>query len=255
MKYLFPDNLFARFFAFSFSEEEKKQISFLPSAQITAALEKETDAIGLIPTLDLLKHEELFISKLGGVSFESEFCNSYFYYPSKGNQEKVTEIALSGDVSSLEAILCKILFAELYDQEVKILLKTNQDTETPLLLVGDTNLTNVPPYAGLNGISFADEVIEILSAPFVNYIFAAKGKETVIEFNNKFTLLIPKYYESILPFISSLDFSDELKEKIKQEFSSFVFEFDSMDIDGIAQLTRLPYYHGIIKEIIDIKFV
>ncbi len=252
MKYLFPDNLFARFFAFSFSEEEKKQISFLPSAQITAALEKEADAVGLIPTLDLLKHEELFISKLGGVSFESEFCNSYFYYPSKGNQEKVTEITLSGDVSSLEAILCKILFAELYDQDVKILLKTNQDTETPLLLVGDTNLTN-ENY--LNGISFADEVIEILSAPFVNYIFAAKGKETLTEFNNKFTLLIPKYYESILPFISSLDFSDELKEKIKQEFSSFVFEFDSMDIDGIAQLTRLPYYHGMIKEIIDIKFV
>lgn len=254
MKYLFPDNLFSRFFTFSFSEEEKKQISFLPSAQITGALVKETNSIGLIPTLDLLTHEELFISKVGGVSFESEFCNSYFYYPSKGNQEKVTEIVLSGDVSSLEAILCKILFAELYDQQVKISLKTNQgsETETPLLLVGDPNFINEK---FLNGISFADEVIEILSAPFVNFVFAAKEKETIKKFNDKFTLLTPKYYESILPFLSSLDFSDKLKDKIKQEFSSFVFEFDSMDIDGIAQLTRLPYYHGMIKEIIEIKFV
>ncbi|MFA4923192.1 MAG: hypothetical protein WC557_03260 [Ignavibacteriaceae bacterium] len=254
MKYLFPDNLFSLFFAFSFSEEEKKLISFLPSAQITAALGKETNAIGLIPTLDLLTHEELFISKLGGVSFESEFCNSYFYYPSKGNQEKVTEIALTGDVSSLEAILCKILFAELYGQQVKISLKANQvdETETPLLLVGDANLKNGKLFTG---ISFADEAIEILSAPFVNFIFAGKEKETVEAFNSKFKLLLPKFYESILPFISSLNFATEVKYKIKQEFSSFVFEFDSMDIDGISQLTRLPYYHGMIKEIIDIKFV
>ncbi len=52
-----------------------------------------------------------------------------------------------------------------------------------------------------------------------------------------------------------LDYSGDMKDKIRQEFSSFVFEFDSMDLDGIAQLTRLPYYHGMIKEIIDIKFV
>ncbi|MCK9425260.1 MAG: hypothetical protein M0Q21_04365 [Ignavibacteriaceae bacterium] len=254
MKYLFPDNLFARFFAFSFSEEEKKEIAFLPSAELTGVLAKETNAVGLIPTLDLLKHEDLFISKLGGVSFESEFCNAYFYFPTDGEQKKVTEVSLSGDVSSLEAILCKILFAELYDQQVKISLSTNHvtDAETTLLLVGDTNLAN-EKY--LKGISFADEVIEILSAPFVNYVFAGKEKETVEIFNNKFASLIPKYYESILPFISSLDFSSDLKDKIKLGFSSFVFEFDSMDIDGIAQLTRLPYYHGMIKEIIDIKFV
>ena len=254
MKYLFPDNLFARFFTFSFSEEEKKEITFLPSAQLTAALGKEINAIVLIPTLDLLKNEDLFISKLGGVSFESEFCNSYFYFPASGEQKKVTEVSLAGDVSSIEAILCKILFAELYDQEVKISLSTNQDanTETPLLLVGDTNLAN-EKY--LKGISFADEVIEILSAPFVNYVFAGKEKETVENFNNKFASLIPTLYESILPFLASLNYSDELKDKIRQEFSSFVFEFDSMDIDGIAQLTRLPYYHGMIQEIIELKFV
>jgi len=100
MKYLFPDNLFSRFFSFSFSEEEKKEIVFLPSAQLTSALIKEANAIGLIPTLDLLKNEDLFISKLGGVSFESEFCNSYFYYPASREQKKVTEVSLAGDVSS-----------------------------------------------------------------------------------------------------------------------------------------------------------
>ncbi|PIW98810.1 MAG: hypothetical protein COZ80_08615 [Ignavibacteria bacterium CG_4_8_14_3_um_filter_37_9] len=254
MKYIFPDNLFSRFYAFSFSEEEKKRISFLPSAQITAALLNEKDAIGLIPTLDLLTHEQLFVSKLGGVSFESEFCNSYLYFPTNIDQKKVTEVALSGDVSSLEAILCKILFAELYDQQVKMSLQTSSEIESdmPLLLVGDTNFVNE---RCLTGISFADGAIEILSAPFVNFVFAGKEKETVIAFNNNFASLIPMLYKSILPFIASLNLTSELKDKIREEFSSFVFEFDSMDIDGIAQLTRLPYYHVMIKEMIEIKFV
>lgn len=254
MKYLFPDNLFSRFLANSMSEEEKKQIVFLPSAQLTAALTKDKNAIGLIPTLDLIKHEELYISKLGGISFESELCNAYFYYPANPNQKKITEVSLTGDVSSNEAILCKILFAELYDQQVKISLQSGDEigSETPLLVVGDNNFVNGKC---LNGVSFADETIEMLSAPFVNFVFASTEKKSMEGFNSWFASLIPKYYDSVLPFISSLDYSGELKDKIKQEFSSFVFEFDSMDIDGIAQLTRLPFYHGMIKEMIDIKFV
>ena len=254
MKYLFPDNLFSRFFAFSFSEAEKKQIVFLPSAQITSTLLKEENAIGLIPTLDLLTHEGLFISKLGGISFESELCNSYFYFPANSDQNKVTEITLSGDVSSIEAILSKILFAELYDQQVKISLNQSQgkENETPSLCIGDVNFVDGKC---LNGISFSDGAIEILSAPFVNFVFAGKDKESVAEFNNLFTTILPKFYESILPYLASLSLSDELKSKVREEFSSFVFEFDTMDLDGIAQLTRLPYYHGMIKEMIEIKFV
>lgn len=254
MNYLFPDNLFSRFLANSFSEEDKKQVSFLPSAQITAALIKDKNTIGLIPTLDLIKHEELFISKLGGISFESEFCNSYFYYAAGGDQKKITEVNLAGDVSSNEVILCKILFAELYDQQVKITLQAKDEitSDTPRLLVGDNNFINEKC---MTGISFADEVIEILSAPFVNFVFASKEKKSMEDFNSLFASLIPKYYDSILPFISLLDYSEKMKDKIRQEFSSFVFDFDSMDIDGIAQLTRLPFYHGMIKEMIDIKFV
>ena len=254
MNYLFPDNLFSRFLAYSMPEVERQRIIFLPSAQLTAALRKDKNAIGLIPTLDLIKHEELFVSKLGGISFESEFCNSYFYYPANPDQKKITEVILSGDVSSIEAILCKILFAELYEQEVKITLQSSSDisSDKPVLLIGDNNYINEKC---MTGISFADEVIEILSAPFVNFVFASRDKKSLEDFNNVFTALIPKYYESVLPFISLLDYSEEMKDKIRQEFSSFVFEFDSMDLDGIAQLTRLPFYHGMIKEMIDIKFV
>ena len=236
------------------SEEERKQIVFLPSTQLTAALLKDKKSIGLIPTLDLIKHEELFVSKLGGISFESVLCNSYFYYAAGGDKKKITEVSLTGDVSSNEAILCKILFAELYDQQVKISLQSGNEitSETPLLVVGDNNFVNEKC---LTGVSFADEAIEILSAPFVNFVFASQIKQNIEDFNSSFASLIPKYYESVLPFISSLDYSEEFRNKIKQEFSSFVFDFDSMDIDGIAQLTRLPYYHGMIKEIIDIKFV
>jgi len=254
MKYLFPNNLFSRFLAYSMPEEERNQLTFLPSAQLTSVLLKNKNAIGLIPTLDLIKHEELFISKLGGISFESDLCNAYFYYDTAEDQKKISEVTLLGDVSSVEVVLCKLLFAELYDQQVKISLQTDYKmaTKTPVLIVGDTNFSGEKC---LSGISFADEVIEILSAPLVNFVFASNAKESMEEFNKMFTALLPKYYESTLPFLASLDYSDAIKSNIKQEFSSFVFEFDSMDLDGIAQSTRLPYFHGMIKEMIDIKFV
>jgi len=255
MKYYFPDNFFARFFANSFSENEKKEITYLPSAQLSNELEKEGDAIALIPTMDLLKHEEFFVSKLGGVSFESEWCNSYLYYPKEmADRKQIDEIILAGDVSSNEAVLGKILFAELYDQQVKISLhlNPNEKINAPMLLVGDTNFTE---NRFESGMSFADDMIEVISAPYVNFIFASKNKESLEAFNSSFKEKLPTLYDSIVPYISALEIPEESKEKIREEFSSFVFEFDTMDIDGIAQVTRLPYFHGMIKEILELKFV
>jgi len=34
-----------------------------------------------------------------------------------------------------------------------------------------------------------------------------------------------------------------------------VFDFDKQDLEGMKQLLQLPYYHGIIKDLIDVKFV
>jgi hypothetical protein len=50
-------------------------------------------------------------------------------------------------------------------------------------------------------------------------------------------------------------FSVRTMKYIKDNISSLVMELDMQDIEGILQLTRLPYYYGIIKDIIDVKFV
>jgi hypothetical protein len=44
-------------------------------------------------------------------------------------------------------------------------------------------------------------------------------------------------------------------EFIVSNIQHLIFTFDEQDVEGIKLLLELPYYHGIIKEMIDIKFV
>ena len=50
-------------------------------------------------------------------------------------------------------------------------------------------------------------------------------------------------------------FSDETKSFIKENLHTVIYNLDKQDQEGIRQVVSLPYYHGIIKDIIDIKFV
>jgi hypothetical protein len=57
-----------------------------------------------------------------------------------------------------------------------------------------------------------------------------------------FNALFPIFPQSSLDFLSV-------------NIQHLVFDFDEQDIEGIKQLLQLPYYHGMIKEMIDVKFV
>ncbi|MGD1006850.1 MAG: hypothetical protein ABR980_06430, partial [Ignavibacteriaceae bacterium] len=98
MKILFPQNIFSRLIADSLPAQIKDNIKFLSSALLTSELIKSDETVGLIPTIDIIKHSELFISKDFGLSFEGSLCNSYFYFSDSRRQLK--EISLFGDVSS-----------------------------------------------------------------------------------------------------------------------------------------------------------
>ena len=50
-------------------------------------------------------------------------------------------------------------------------------------------------------------------------------------------------------------YSDETKAFIKENLPTVMYNFDEQDREGIRQLVSLPFYHGIIKDMIDVKFV
>ena len=252
MKILLPQNIFSGLIADSLPPEIKGNISFYSSSLITSELIKSGKAVGLIPTMDIIKHNELFISKDFGLSFEGSLCNSYFYFNDSRRQLK--EIALSGDVSSVEVVLCKILFREMYDTEieVKILTDASASKGHNLLLVGDDNFVQ-QKYQ--QAISFAEEVIETLSLPFVNYTFAGLNKSSLEQMNG----LLKDKSTLIYSNVDNDKFGDnlpaELKAYIKENISSFVIDFDGQDVESINQTIRLPYFYGMVKDIVEVNFV
>jgi hypothetical protein len=252
MKLILPSNIFTKIISSNLDPDLKENLVYKPSSLISAEIKKDENSIGLIPTLDLLNNYELFVSKEFGLSFESSLCNSYIYF--KPGQEDVNELSLLGDVSSMEAILSKILFREVYNTDVKLEILTSEKdlNNKNLIIAGNKNFENE---RFLSGISFSEEVIESLSLPFVNYVFASTGKENLEELNSKLKNLSGLVYDNIEDYKFGENLSEMTKEYVKTNISSLVIDFASNDIEGITQLLRLPYYHGIIKDIIEVNFM
>ena len=181
MKILLPDNIFSRILSSALVQNDRDTINFYPSGLLSKNLLGNKDAVALIPTLDLLNHRELFVSQSLGISFDESISNSYIYFNRKEKLEK--EVTLAGDVSSNEAVLTKILFSEVYGIDVQLSFeKINGGTsEKNRVLVGDRNFID----DNINSaISFTEEIIELISAPYVNFVFAAESEDTLKDFQS-----------------------------------------------------------------------
>jgi hypothetical protein len=162
-----PDNIFARMLFSKFGEELKHITKFKPSASLAVELRENESAIAFIPTTDIITNKEFFISRNIGISFEGPLSNAFIYYDS-GKSESIKEIKLAGDVSTIEVILSKILFKEMYNSDTQISLSTTELLSgTNYILTGDENFfdNNFE-----KGISFAEQIVELISAPFVHYV-------------------------------------------------------------------------------------
>jgi hypothetical protein len=201
--------------------------------------------------MDIISNKDLFISSEIGVSFDALLSNAYIHF--KEEQETIEELFLKGDVTSNEVILSKILFKEFYDVEIKTTLLNRElpDFNDNILIIGDENYEKG---LFLNGLSFSEEIIELINAPYVNFVLAGTSEEILTNFvqNHKenfkkahsedFNALFPNFPQSSLDFLSV-------------NIQHLVFDFEEQDIEGIKQLLQMPYYHGMIKEIIEVKFV
>lgn len=252
MKILLPDNIFSRILSSVFNEKDKSTVSVYPSSLLSKNLIELKDAIALIPTLDLLNHKNFYVSHSLGISFDESISNSYIYF---NNKDKiVSEVVLAGDVSSNEAILTKILFSETYGTDVQLSFEkiNGSSSEKNRILVGDRNFVedNLD-----SAISFAEEIIELVSAPYVNFIFASESENILKEFHLK--------YQEIISAIDLASLFEKLNEKFTTAAKNYldynlqhvVFNIDENDLTGFKQLLQLPYLHGIIKDMVDVKFV
>ena len=250
MKIFFPDNIFTRLFAVVMDEEESKEFLFEPSSILSKKLNDNPNSAALIPTLELITNKDLFVSKSVGISFAGPLSNSFIYY--EPGLKEIEKIKLAGDISSMEVILSKIIFKELYDSDIEIAIQTklNDKISGNYLIAGDENFNNS---RFEKGISIAEEVIEIISAPFVNYVLASNAKNMLEEYSSILLPVLDKieYNNSSFPD----NFNLKSSEFIKENFSSVTYKLDEQDIAGINELLQLPYYHGLIKDLIEVNFV
>ena len=249
-KLYFPKNIFSQILVGTLDKSEKDSITFLPSASLTKKLSEDFSAVALISTSDIITNKELYISNKVGISFEGPLCNSYIFYQKE--KSTIDSLKLTGDPSTMEVIFGKILFKELYKANVEIVLTTDKTKldNGNYIIAGDDNFLEAK-YK--DGISFAEEIVDMISAPFVNYVFASQDKDILKEVSN-----------SIFEEVSGIDYSnivlpDELppesRDFIKENILKVFYSLDEQDIEGINQLIRLPFYHGMIEDIIEVKFI
>ena len=250
-KILLPQNIFSKIFLSELKLNDGNTFEFHPASIIAKKISQEENSVGLIPTLDLLTSKDLYVSSKLGVSFNALLSNSYIHF--KEGQETLEQIFLKGDVTTNEIILSKILFKEFYDVDVTpSLVKDESDhVNDNILIVGDENYEKE---LFLNGLSFAEEIIELIDSPYVNFILAGSSEAVLKQFssNHRDNFLnghTENYNELLKGFTpTSLDF-------INVNIQHIVFDFEDQDLEAIKSLLQLPYFHGIIKDMIEIKFV
>ncbi|MFZ2324223.1 MAG: hypothetical protein WAV89_11075 [Ignavibacteriaceae bacterium] len=250
-KIIIPDNIFSKILFSELNRSDEFRLELTASSLISQKLAADENAIGLIPTMDILTFKDFYISSEIGISFNALLSNSYIHF--KDGQETIEDIFLKGDVCSNEIILSKILFKEFYNVDIKPALAKDSESHQKdnLLIVGDENYEKD---IFLNGLSFAEEVIELISAPYVNYALAGLSENVVKDFAQKNKTSLQnghsEKYDDLLKGLSAtfLDF-------ISVNIQHVIFDLEEQDVEGISSLLQMPYYHGMIKDMIDIKFV
>ncbi|HQI41645.1 MAG: hypothetical protein B6D44_17480 [Ignavibacteriales bacterium UTCHB2] len=250
-KILLPSNIYSRLFISALELDKEYNVEFHPAALIARNILADNNTLGLIPSLDLITHKELFISSQIGVSFNALLSNAYIHF--KKGQQTIENLYLKGDITSNEIILSKILFKELYNVDIvpTILKEESELSDENILIAGDENLERELFF---NGLSFAEEMIELLEAPYVNFLVASSSENMIKEFNQKFAEKL-KSYNANNSYEVLNKFNNGVKEFISVNLQHIVFDFEEQDIEGIKSLIQLPYLHGIVKDMVDIKFI
>ena len=252
MNIIIPQNIYSALFAFSLPDNLKENITIKESSLIVKELEKDKDNVGLIPSFDLLLHPEIFVSESFAVSFDGLLSNSYLYFMPEQNDLK--KILLRGDLSSNDLILSKILFPEQYGIEPEFAFDTQPiDFENNnYLIVGIENDT-LPIVK--KGVSFADHIAELIDFPYVNFVLASYNEQKLKKINEKIKVTNEKINNHLPDYLAKLQLSSKLNDFVLENINSLYFDFTENEKIALNELLKLPYYHAITKDLVEVKFI
>lgn len=250
-----PQNYFAGLWALNLPDEFKNNVQIKAASLIAQEIgdPKEDENLYLIPTLSLIKNRELFVSSRCAISFDGLLSNSYLYF--KPDSEVFDSIYVRGDVSINEILLSKILFSERYETTPEIKLDSDSELDKNgrnYLIVGNENIeTN---FMG-EGVGFSDQMASLLTYPYVDFVMVSNSEEKLKEFDSNYPEMDKLVIESIDETMEKFKFSPEISEFIKMNIDSVSFEISEIEKESLAELLRLPYYHQMMEEMFDLKFV
>ncbi len=252
MNLIIPNNIFATLFILNLDNKNNYNVIIKDSSLVSKELFNVENSIALMPSMDLIKNDKLYVSQKFGVTFESILSNAYIYFPS--NSKEIKKIFLRGDVSSNEVILSKIVFSERFNLTVDITLdsKNEMDRQNTYIVCGNENWQN---NLYLKGTSFAEQVLEIIEQPYLNYIITSPNEELIKEFNSKFDKLNDKLLDNINNYLQKINLGNSITGFINEKINSINFDLTNAELEGLQETFRYVYYNKIIDDLFDIKFV
>lgn len=253
MKLFLPPNLFVEIIKSFLNNSNVFDIHVMGSSLLSSQLENDRNAVALIPSLDIINHRDIFVSGKVGIAFDGTLSNSYFYL-SQNENRTLGNIFIRGDVSINEIILTKILFEERFSAEVEITLDIHSEPNIAqnTLVVGNENFTK---WDYNSGISFSDQMAELLDLPYVNFVFASYNKQNLEQLESFFSDIDKKVEEKISDILTKIPANDEVKAYIQNNLGTVYFEMTSNETDALEEMIKLVYYHGILDDMFDIKFI
>lgn len=255
MKIIIPQNLFSAIWALTLDDKDKAELVIKKSSLVTQSLMNNEAELALIPSMDLLSHKDLFVSTKFSIAFDGNVSNSLFLFSE--NKTEIETVTVRGDVSSNELILTKLLFSERFDMDVEVELDTNEDAsldpDKNYLIVGNENYFD--PDKLFNKVSFADLLAELLNFPYVNFVVASKSEEAIKQFNENYVEVDSLIEDNADDYLTRLSLDPVVKGFLAENINTIYYDMTTNEEMGLTELIRLPFYHGMIKDIIEVKFI
>ncbi|MBN1299795.1 MAG: hypothetical protein JW995_01140 [Melioribacteraceae bacterium] len=252
MKIILPANIYSAILGLMLPDTVKENIEISASSLISNKLAEDKNSLGLLPSFELLSNPDLYVSGEIALSFDGALSNSYLYFMPDKN--KFDKILMRGDVSSNEVLLSKIIFKERFELTPEIVLDTadiNFD-ENNYLICGQDNNDFVNTY---NGISFADQIAEFIDFPYVNYVLASYNSSMLTDTAALLKSIDEKIEDNIFTLLDKMSLPAQFSKYVAENIDTVYFELTENEKEGLGELLKLPFYHGMIEEIKELKFV
>ncbi len=252
MNIFLPNILYAKIFAKIIPQKYHANIKYKQASLLSKELVNENADIALIPSFDLLAHPNFFVSERYGISCDGQLSCSNIYYQTESKEIK--KIGLYGDVTSNEIFLPKVLYSEKYSTPITVSLETNKPNigKGNYIIVGDSNFNE--EYFN-KGMSFAEEVTELINFPYVNYVLASKDDIKLKELTDDIEHLNVDVDLILNAILSDFNIAENVKEYIRDNFFSLFFEISESERFGLEEMLKLPFYKGLVEDMVEINFV